>query len=170
MGCLSDCATLLEALLFLSRYPCHTPSSIRNAQAAISAAKRASSQAAVPDFNPVYQGGDISYTTAATTAGTRSGGTTTARTTRGGKNQGEDGGVVPPLLSPEEAAGAAGDSDDDDDDDDVDWVEQAVEEGGDGLGVLGTGRQAVVDSDGDEGSCYCIHCWLKAAMGRVYHI
>ncbi|CAM9623755.1 unnamed protein product [Ectocarpus sp. 6 AP-2014] len=131
-------------------------SQLKKHKAAISAAKRASSQAAVPAFNPVYQGGDMSSapaTAPATTAGTGSGGTATSRATRGGKKQGEEGGVVPPLDSPEEAAGAAGDSDDDDDDDDVDWVDQEVEqggEGGDGLGVLGAGRHAVVDSDGDE--------------------
>ncbi|CBJ48609.1 DNA repair enzyme [Ectocarpus siliculosus] len=131
-------------------------SQLKKHKAAISAAKRASSQAAVPAFNPVYQGGDMSSapaTAPATTAGTGSGGTATSRATRGGKKQGEEGGVVQPLVSPEEAAGAAGDSDDDDDDDDVDWVDQEVEqggEGGDGLGVLGAGRHAVVDSDGDE--------------------
>ncbi|CAM9742641.1 unnamed protein product, partial [Ectocarpus fasciculatus] len=135
-------------------------SQLKKHKAAISAAKRASSQAAVPAFNPVYQGDGISSTTAAAaaaTAGTGAGGTTTTRTTRGGKKQGEKGGAVAPLVSPEEAAGAAGDSEDDDDDD-VDWeeqevekeVEQEVEQGGDGLGVLGAGRQAVVDSDGDE--------------------
>lgn len=149
-------------LLSLSRYPCHArPSSIRNAQAAISAAKRASSQAAVPAFNPVYQGGSISSTTAATASAGTSDGTATARTTRDGEKQGEQGGVVAPVVSQEEAAAAAGDSEDDDD---VDWEEQEVEQGGDGLGVLGAGRQAVVDSDGDEGAG-CLSCSLLAESG-----
>ncbi|CAN0143134.1 unnamed protein product [Ectocarpus fasciculatus] len=57
-------------------------SQLKKHKAAISAAKRASSQAAVPAFNPVYQGDGISSTTAAAaaaTAGTGAGGTTTTR-------------------------------------------------------------------------------------------
>lgn len=146
----------------------------------MSAKRRASSQPAAVAFNPVYQsseGGILplaadSAAAAADSAAdsrgsdTNSFGGAVTREQLGRKQQGGEGVsgvVVAPgvrrgegLGSPAGIAeGGSEDSDDDDhdddEDDDVDWEEQEVvrEDGG---GVLGAGRQAVVDSDGDEGA------------------
>lgn len=136
---------------------------------AISAAKRGTEQAATAVFNPVYQtsggtepdAGAVAAAAAATVNGAT--GETVRNSSGNGDSEGEvksqavTGGEGVVAIRPRAGVSDVGgedseegeDGDDeDDDDDDVDWEELEV---GDGGGVLGAGRQALVDSDGDEG-------------------
>ncbi|CAM9837269.1 unnamed protein product [Scytosiphon promiscuus] len=149
-------------------------SQLKKHKAAIAAKKRASSQAEVVAFDPVYQSseggirpaaaaapadGQEEETGEAADAVTANGmGADRAQGTR--RKKGSGGGVgagagagVSATAEEERGGGEDGEGSDgdevEDDDDDVDWEEQDMGTG-DGEGVLGAAGQVVVDSDGDE--------------------
>lgn len=133
---------------------------------AISAAKRGTGQAATAVFNPVYQTSGGTDPDAGAVAAAAAANGATGETVRNSSGNGDSEGGVKSQAVAGEGGGVAlrpragvsdvggedseedEDCDDEDDDEDVDWEELEV---GDGGGVLGAGRQALVDSDGDEG-------------------